>query len=183
MGLSMPMNPRITELLDYLDRERAYLDRALASVPADRRQRRPSAEAWSVAEVVNRVGLIDTRIVGLLTKLTAEARAAGAKPDAETSPILSKMDLARITDRGRKIRNPRGDPPANCSTAEGLAALDGARASLRALLEQPDLPDLGAVAAPHIAFGPLNGYEWVAFIAAHAHRHADQILEASSLLG
>jgi hypothetical protein len=177
------MNPRITELLDYLARERAYFDRALASVPAARHQQRPSAEAWSVAEVVNHVGLIDGRIAGLLTKLTSEARAAGAKPDAETSPILPTIDLARVTDRGRKIRNPRGDPPPNCSTAEGIAALDAARASLEALLRQPDLPSLSGVAAPHIAFGPLNGYEWIAFVAAHEHRHADQILETFSLLG
>jgi hypothetical protein len=176
------MNPRITELIDYLDREREYFDRAVASVPAERHRQRPSTDAWSVAEVVNHVGITDTRIAALLTKVTGEARGAGASPDDETSPILPTMDVRRILDRGTKIRNPRGDPPPDCSTAGGLAALDAARVSLEALLRQPDLPALGGVSAPHPFFGSLTGYEWVAFVAAHTHRHADQIHEIGKRL-
>lgn len=170
-------NPRINELIDYLDRERADLDRAIATVPADRHTQRPSAEAYSVAEVVNHLAITDGRITALLTKVTGEAKGHGASPDDETSPILPKIKVSHILDRTTKIRNPRADPAPGCNVQDGLVALDAARNNLKTLLRQPDLPDLGGVTAPHPAFGPLTGYEWVAFIAAHTHRHADQIRE------
>lgn len=177
------MNPRVNELIEYLDRERADLERAIATVPAAKHGARPSAEAWSVAEVVNHVALIDQRIAALLTKITGEARAAGATGDTDTSPILPKIDVRRVLDRTTKIRNPRGDPAADCSVSGGIAALDTARNNLKSLLRQPDLPNLGGVSAPHPAFGPLTGYEWVAFVGAHTHRHADQIRETGGQLG
>jgi hypothetical protein len=171
------MNPRITELIDYLDRERADLDRAIATVPAERHTKRPAAEVWSVAEVVNHIALTDGRVTALLTKLTGEAKGHGASPDTETAPILPKITVSHVLDRTTKIRNPRGDPAPDCNVRDGLVALDAARNNLKALLRQPDLPSLSGVTAPHPAFGPLTGYEWVAFRAAHTHRHADQIRE------
>jgi hypothetical protein len=176
------MNPRIHELIDYLDRERADLDVAIAAMPAERHGVRPAPDAWCAAEVVNHLALTDRRITGLLTKLTGDAKAGGARPDADASPILPGMDVGRILDRTSKIRNPRGDPAADCNLPDGLAALDAARADLKALLLQPDLPDLGRVSAPHPVFGLLNGYEWVVFMAAHTRRHADQIREIASRL-
>lgn len=176
------MNPRINELIEYLDRERADLDRAIESVPADRHHVKLSAESWCAAEVVNHVALTDRRVTALLTKITGEAKGNGAPPDSATAPILSKIDVTRVLDRTTKIRNPRGDPAADCNMADGLAALDAARKDLKSLLRQADLPDLGGVSAPHPAFGPLTGYEWVAFMAAHTHRHADQIRELASSL-
>ena len=176
------MNSRINELVDYLDRERAELDRAIAAVPQNRHTAKPSAEAWSVAEVVNHLAIIDRRITALLTKVAGEARAAGASPDTDGSPILPRIDVRRVLDRTAKIRNPRGDPDADCSVAGGLTALDAARNDLKALLRQPDLPNLGGVSAPHPAFGMMTGYEWVAFMAAHTRRHADQIREIGAAL-
>ena len=171
------MTPRIEELIDYLDRERAGLDAAIASVPAARHTDKPSPEVWCVAEVVNHVALTDGRVTALLARITGEAHAAGAGPDHETTPILSSIDVSRVLDRSQKIRNPRGDPAPGASVAEGLAALDKARDQLKKLLRSADLPNLNLVSAPHPAFGPLTGYQWVAFIGAHTHRHADQIRE------
>ena len=176
------MNPRISEMIDALDRGRADLEKAAMAVPADRQNTKPAAEAWSVAEVVNHVALTDGRITAMLTKLTGEARANGATRDLETGPILPTIDVRRVLDRTTKIRNPRGDPAAGCNVPDGFAALDAARNNLKALLNQSDLPSLGGVSAPHPAFGPMTGYEWVAFMAAHTHRHADQIREIAAQL-
>jgi hypothetical protein len=176
------MNPRITELIEYLDRERADLDRAIDTIPPDRHTTRPSAEAWSVAEVVNHIALTDGRVTALLTKITGEAKGHGAPPDHDTSPILPKIKVSHVLDRSTKIRNPRGDPAPDCKVRDGLVALDAARNNLKSLLRQPDLPSLSAVTAPHPAFGPLTGYEWLAFMAAHTRRHADQIREIGGQL-
>ena len=176
------MNPRINELIDALDRGRADLDRAVAEMPVANHTRKPSPEAWSAAEVVNHVALTDGRVTALLTKLTGEAKGNGAPPDTDTAPILPRIDVRRVLDRTSKIRNPRGDPAADCTVAGGMAALDTARNNLKSLLRQSDLPDLGGVSAPHPAFGPMTGYEWIAFMAAHTHRHAAQIREIAGQL-
>ena len=176
------MNPRIEELIEYIGRERRYLDGAVTAVAAERHAVRPSAEAWSVAEVVNHLALTDQRVVALLERIIGEAHAAGAAPDAATTPILPTIDVSQVLDRSRKIRNPRGDPSPDASVATGMANLDAVHERLRTLLRRPDLPHLGNVSAPHPAFGPLSGYHWVAFIAAHTHRHADQIREIATQL-
>ena len=176
------MNPRIDELIEYLDRERADLDLAIAAMPAERHNTKPSADAWCAAEVVNHLAISDRRVTALLTKITGDARGNGAPPDTDTSPILPTIDVRKVLDRTTKIRNPRGDPPPECNVADGLAALDAARRDLKALLQKKDLPNLGGVTAPHPAFGPMTGYEWVAFMAAHTRRHADQIREIAGQL-
>lgn len=174
------MTPRIQELIDYLDRERAGLEAAIAMVPAARHGEKPAPDVWCVAEVVNHVALTDGRITALLSRITGEARAAGADPDTETAPILATLDVSKVLDRSTRIRNPRGDPSPDASVATGLAALDTARDALKKLLRSSDLPNLALVSAPHPAFGPLSGYQWVAFVGAHTHRHADQIRELAA---
>jgi hypothetical protein len=177
------MNPRINELIDFLDRERADLDRAIAIVPREKQSTKPAPDVWSAAEVVNHLAITDQRVTSLLVRITEEAKAKGTRPDAETSPILPTIDIRKVLDRTSRIRNPRGDPAEDCKLADGLAGLDSARKELKAFLTQPDLPDLKSVSAPHPFFGPLTGYEWVAFMAAHTPRHADQIREIAGRLG
>jgi hypothetical protein len=177
------MQPRIKELLDYLDRERAGLDDAIATVPANRHRERPAPESWSVAETVEHLAIIDQRITTLIGRVVDEAIAGGMQADGMTDPVLPGINVDKVLDRSTKLRNPRADPTSNLSTAEGLKALDAARDNLKSLLGRPDLPDLGKVTAPHPAFGPLSGYEWIAFVAAHTHRHADQIREVGATLG
>ena len=176
------MKPRITELIAYLDRERAYLDGAVAAVAADRHNKKPSGEAWCVAQVVHHLAQSEAGMIGLLRRVTDEARAAGTPADDSAAPILPSLEVKPILDRSRKIRNPRANPSPEISTAQAFAELDGARADLKALLTREDLPDLGKVTAPHPAFGPISGYHWVAFAAAHMHRHADQIREIGDQL-
>jgi hypothetical protein len=175
-------NPRIHELIAYLDAERAELDRAIASVPAAKHHVKPSPEAYSVVEVVNHLAITDRRVTALLTKVAGDARGNGATPDHDIAPILPTIDVRRVLDRSSKIRNPRADPPADCTLADGLTALDAARSDLKALMQKQDLPSLGGVTAPHPAFGPMTGYEWIAFMAAHTRRHADQIREIGTSL-
>jgi hypothetical protein len=124
---------------------------------------------------VHHLAIIEQRIGALITSRIAEARAAGVAPDSSTDPILPKIRVSHILDRTQRIRNPRGDPQSALPLDAAIAALDQARREFKATLLADDLPDLSQISAPHPAFGPLTGYEWVAFTAAHTHRHADQI--------
>ena len=176
------MTQRINELFEYLDRERSYLDDAVASIAQDQHNHRPSAEAWCVAQVVHHLAQSETAMVSLLERATQEARAAGVTADESSSPVLPTLEVRRFLDRSRKIKNPRANPSPDISTGQAVAELDRARSALKEMLLRADLPDLGKVTAPHPAFGPISGYQWVAFAAAHMHRHADQIREIGEQL-
>ena len=176
------MTQRINELFEFLDRERSYLDAAVASVARDQHNRRPSEESWCVAQVVHHLAQSEAAMVSLLERATQEARAAGVPADESSSPVLPTLEVKPILDRTRKIKNPRANPSPDISTSQAIAELDRARSGLKALLMRPDLPDMGKVSAPHPAFGPISGYHWVAFAAAHMHRHADQIREIGAQL-
>ena len=52
-----------------------------------------------------------------------------------------------------------------------------ARRDLMAVIVTGDGLALGAVSAPHPALGSFSVYDWIAFVGAHAARHADQIRE------
>jgi hypothetical protein len=177
------MNPRISELVDYIERERAGLGAAIGGIPASLYDRKPADDAWCIADVVHHLVVIDRRVVGLLGQAIDKARSEEVAPDDATDPILPTIDVRRVTDRTRKFRNPRGDPTGWLSVDDGLNAMDAVHADLRGLLAQRDLPSLSRISVPHPAFGPLSGYEWVAFVAAHMRRHADQIREIGAQLG
>jgi hypothetical protein len=173
--LSTEMHPRIQELIDYLDRERQYLGEVIAEFPAAHAETKPAPDVWSAADVVHHLAIIEQRIGALIAARIAEARGAGVAPDSATDPIVPTIRVSHILDRTQRIRNPRGDPQTALPMDAAIAALDQARRDFKATLRADDLPDLSQISAPHPAFGPLNGYEWVAFTAAHTRRHADQI--------
>jgi hypothetical protein len=128
-----------------------------------------------VNEVVAHLAIIEERIAKLLSSAAARARAEGVGPDPSNESFLAAWSDAKILDRTKKIRNPKGDPPAGM--AEPHAALNAARMSFGEMLRAVDGVDLSKVSAPHPAFGEMNGYEWIAFTGAHRGRHADQIRE------
>ena len=177
------MHPRTAELLEHLDRERAALRLAVEGVPPDRRERRPSPESWSVAEVLEHLALVERRLTQLFTTWMAEARAQGLGAESESTPLVPTLDWATVLDRRRKITaseavRPRGD--LNAPAAWGV--LEEAQRALRTVVLEGDGLALGEVVRPHPVLGPLNLYQWVAFVGAHEARHAAQIREIGALL-
>lgn len=177
------MHPRIQELVDYLDREQAYLEKIVADFPHPYTNAKPAPEAWCAADVVHHLAIMDQRIGAALAAGMEAARANGVGPDPIHTPILPELKVAHVLDRSRKFRNPKGDPPSWLPMDRAVDALRAARRDFKAAITADDLPDLSKVSVPHPAFGALNGYEWVAFTAAHTHRHADQIQEIRATLG
>ena len=72
-----------------------------------------------------------------------------------------------------------GDPAGTTSVADSLKHLDQARRELEAVVTDTGPVSLTNISAPHQVFGQLDGHEWLAFIASHMHRHAEQIRELS----
>src|SRR3954462_13931529 len=119
------MHSRLLELEQYLDRQQANIEQAVATVDQSRRHERPGTDRWSVNEVVGHLAIIEERIARLLSGAIAKARAEGLGPDPVSQSFLSTWSDTRILDRSTKIRNPKGDPPEDM--ADPFAAFDSAR--------------------------------------------------------
>ena len=77
----------------------------------------------------------------------------------------------RVTAGDRVL--PRGE----LDSAAALAKLETARDKLRELLIAHDGVTIAAVSHPHPVLGPIDGYQWFAFVGSHEARHAAQIRE------
>lgn len=177
-------NPRIGELLDYIDAQREHLRTVANAIPPAKVNQAPPNGGWTVLGVLEHLSIVEPRIASLIRKKTAEAREAGAPAETDSSPILPKLDVARFLDRSRALEAPGAlQPKTNAELSAVWQALDASRADLRDAIIAADGLALGTLTAPHLYFGPLDLYTWIAFAGAHEARHADQIREIGFSLG
>jgi hypothetical protein len=172
------MHPRITELLAHLDRERQALREAVDTVPPEAREERRWPDRWSVAEILEHLGIVERQLTHLVKSAVGNARAKGLRREEETSPIMWTVPMQVFVDRTRHITASSTVLPTGTMDAEtAWQRLEGTRASLRGALLDADGLALGDVVYPHPVVGNLNLYQWIGFIGAHEARHADQIRE------
>jgi hypothetical protein len=171
------MHPRLTELLEYVHAQTDGLRSAYEAVPPERRTVRPEPERWSPAEIVHHLVIVDRRINQRLRALVDEARAL--PPESEASPMLSTIPQ-RVSVRDRRFKTSEASEPRDTDPARIWDDLAAVRRELEEVVATADGLALGKVFAQHPALGSLCGYDWVAFVGAHAARHADQIREQLS---
>jgi uncharacterized damage-inducible protein DinB len=177
------MHPRIKELFDYLDVRREELRAAVESVPEDKRELQPSPDRWSVAGVIEHLALLETRLTGLFRKRIAEGRAAGVGFDTETSPVIAPADITLLLDRTRRLIAPETiQPKRETDAVSAWRALEQAREGFRAMILDADGLALNEIVHPHLVFGPMDLYQWIAFVGGHEARHAAQIREIAGQL-
>ncbi|MDB4916698.1 MAG: hypothetical protein JWM95_4342, partial [Gemmatimonadetes bacterium] len=97
------MQPRIAELLLFLDHERADVLRAASALPRERWIERATDDRWSVAEILWHLQRTEANIAGLITKRTSKARAEGHPAESNVSSVLESLDADMVTDRTRRI--------------------------------------------------------------------------------
>lgn len=168
------MHPRLTELLRYIDDQTADLRAAYDAVPPERRAVRPSPERWSPAEIVQHVAITNRRLAQRIAALAEQARAL--PPEHDASPVLPTLDVGRAMDRSRRFVTTGGEPR-DTDAARVWDELADARRAIGDAVAGADGLALGAVSASHPFLGEFDGYEWIAFVGAHAARHAEQIRE------
>ena len=173
------MQPRIQELLTYLDAEYDALRTAFESVPHDKREMSPSPGAWSPAGIIEHLSIVETGIGRLISQRVAAGREAGVGAETEASSVIATFAYANaIRDRSRKIVSGERSHPTQMTSDAAWSAFEAAHANLRAAVVSADGLALGEITHPHPVFGPLNLYHWIAFVGGHEARHAEQIREA-----
>jgi hypothetical protein len=169
------MHPRISELLDYIEKQTATLRDAYESVPAEKRAVRVTPDRWSPAEVIDHLATVERRLTQRIAGLVEQARAL--PPETETTSALTSQNTTRVLDRTGRLVTSEALEPRNSDPTHVWDDLMAARQGVVDVVHSADGLALGAVSAPHPALGVFSGYDWIAFIGSHAARHADQIRE------
>src|SRR4030095_9657227 len=100
------MHSRSEEVLDYLDKTLTELRAAVDSVPSYARNTKPAADQWSVAQVLDHLAIVHSRVAAAVSKWIAEAQAAGLGPETSSTSLLNTIPAERILDRSQKVQAP-----------------------------------------------------------------------------
>lgn len=166
----------VAEILSHIDESRARLVARVEELSEAQATRRPRPEAWSVAEIVEHLSIIERQLTQLLGMMVRKAEAGGALRAADAGFAPVSIDEFTARARGEKYTAPEGvRPTGQVSVADSLARLRHSRAALHELRPRIEQVDGAALQYPHPIFGPLNLYQWLAFIGAHEDRHLRQI--------
>lgn len=130
---------------------------------------KPTNDAWSIAECVDHLAIVEERVLKHLK---------GLGPSAEPAAMTDAQLLERLRDRSKPIAAPQRVHPTARSTdaAASLGGFHRARSDMIAFVAATSA-SLRSQTMPHPAFGPLDGYQWVVLMAGHVRRHLQQIDE------
>ncbi|MDB4898486.1 MAG: DinB-like domain protein [Gemmatimonadetes bacterium] len=174
----MPMHPRISELVDYLDTQRSALLAAAAALPRERWSERPAPEHWSIAALFEHLQIVEHSCARVIAKRADEARAAGHPPETASSSMLGALDGRGLTDRRQRIEAPsRVVPTGSLSPDQVLDALDRSRTELIEAIRVADGMALESVRSTHGRLGEIDLYQWILFVGQHEARHVEQARE------
>jgi hypothetical protein len=177
------MHPRIEEIIEALDSRHAELTRAVNEVPTVARNRRPSEDRWSVAEVLEHLALVEENIAGQIRRLVAGQRENSLGAERDSSSVAPTFNAAFVLDRSQKrVAREAAQPRSGIDAADAWTHLERARQVTHDTLRELDGVALCDISATHPALGALNGYQWFLFIAAHEGRHTAQIREISAAI-
>jgi hypothetical protein len=178
------MHPSLQELADLLEEERVALLAVWTQIPAAGREQRPAADAWTPAELMEHLRIVESGSTRLLAKRLARAREAGLGAETNAASRLDALDYLDIADNPARYPAPEAVvPPAGVTADTAAAGLTESRRALQALLADADGLALGEVKAVHLRFGELDMYQWLLFLALHERRHRRQLAELARQVG
>lgn len=163
--------------LQYLQQTRDGVVAAAKGLSDAQMKFKPAPDRWSVAETLEHIALGEDFIFQNITSNIMKAPAGPA--DRDTAKI-DAMLMAALPDRSQKRQAPGPLVPTGRWT--GNEALDHFLKSREKTVEFLQTnPDLRAhVSAENPFQQPLDGYDWLLFLAGHSERHTKQILEVKA---
>ena len=166
----------VAEIYEAIDGTREQFYRRVEALSDEQASARPAPEAWSVAEIAEHLALIERSVLRLMKGVLAQIEAVGGSAEGGAA-AMKPFSLERHVERSRRekyVAPEMARPKGEAGLQDSLARLRRSREELRALRPRIEAADLNAVSYPHPAFGPLNVYEWLAFIGIHEARHLRQ---------
>ena len=166
----------VAQIIEEIDKTRERLYRRVEGLTEEQAYTRPAPHTWTATEIVEHLALIEDRLLRMMTMMLTKAESAGERPtDAPVKIKPFSLDKFIEGARNEKYTAPEAvRPTGSASLADSLAKMRRSREELRALRPRIEATDLSRVTYPHPAFGPLNFYQWLAFIGIHEERHLRQ---------
>ena len=167
----------VAEIYEANDAARARLFRSVDGLGEADETSRPAPGCWSVAEILEHVSLVETNILRLLHSVLRKADAAGGSERPAGEPFAA-VSIKEFVEQAatRKYAAPETAVPSGSATiADSLVRLAETRRKLDELRPLVERLDCTRMLYPHPAFGPLDLYQWLAFVGVHQSRHRRQI--------
>jgi len=162
----------IRSLLDKLHRTRDKFENAARRVPEKHWRTPPREGAWSAAEVVAHVIMVETLMTGAAAKITK-------KPPLPV-PLLRRIHVpvALVAWRAVRVETPIPLDTLLLDDREVMLShlLEQRRRTLSVLRSGED-SDFRKYRVQHPFLGSLHYYDWFRTLAAHDERHAKQLHE------
>jgi hypothetical protein len=132
---------------------------------------RPSADEWSVAEIVHHLRLVEDRVI-------KELERGLASPPERVSLMRRLIPPAIVANRLIKVKAPQAMNPKEAPEKErSLANFDETRGRLKALCATHSRAQLQQTVFKHPFLGKISGVAAVSFLGYHEQRHLKQICE------
>lgn len=164
------MEKQREKILQRLDESLAVLEKSLAGLPEKNWHTQPAPERWSIGEIVHHLVLVEVQRLQMIKEMLA-GRRESAPPRTEAIG-----DIASYRRKEQRIPTiEMMQPTPNLPAKTLLLGFRRGRTETRAFASSADWDKLQNIWLVTKSFGPLNGAEYLEFLAAHTERHADQI--------
>jgi DinB superfamily len=156
-----------------LEESRAGLERVLTGVEDDFCSRKPAAGGWSITEIMEHLVIMEERIPRFLQQKLPEQEPSSrtADPRAKDAKLLKRVASSTNRANAPESAKPTGRYH---SCRQALDDFGAARQRTLAYVRSAP-PYLRNHLLPHPMLGPLDGSQWLLFLAAHTQRHIKQI--------
>jgi DinB family protein len=162
-------------ILEKLAHAQRKLLRAADIVPAGFWKTPPRPGAWSAAEVIAHVIIIERTVLGAAVRIFTKT--------PRQTPLLKRFRLPFALAEVRVVRMKTPipiDPELLCEKEVMFAELREVRARTLAVIEETRNRDLRVYRWRHPFLGSLNAYQWFSFLASHQIRHEKQMREIAA---
>jgi len=169
------------ELLTFIKWTTKELKNSLKGLSASQLNFKPGPDAWSPLECLYHIAYSEG---ALRTSLDAALKAPAdpaVKASLKTTDIQIKNN---IMDRSSKFKTATPFEPLNTgfkSFDEAMDSFEAKRALLEDFIKTTDIDMRNHIVVR--AFGKMDAYQFVLFLAGHTNRHTQQIEEAKGIAG
>jgi hypothetical protein len=169
--------PSLDPILKKLAGAQNRLFRATDAIPANLWNTPPREGAWSAAEVIAHVIIIERTVIAAAARIL--------KKEPKRTPLLKRFRLPIVFAERRfvRLKTPIPVDPQLLGEKElMLAQLQEVRVHTLALMEKNRSRDLRVYRWQHPFLGSLNAYQWFLLLGSHQIRHEKQIREIAACL-
>jgi len=161
-----------------MDEVHSRLLSAVEPVNAEAFSRRPSEEAWSLAEILHHLSIVEQNVLKALQKeIKAPPRRVGLR--GRLMPIRLLVGTRFVRVKAPKFVEPTGAP----AKTEAITNFNSVREELKDFAQQHGLERLENLVFKHPVLGPISGVGALSFVSNHERRHSKQIQETIKKLG